>query len=351
VSNVGANNGTVKNMEEIGIIFEFDGVEKKVPLKEIGSYVKFNKECLHKGYKTGKKTTFLSAQIFSAPIGSRRLVQSNVAKFEEGLLNKDDISRLENISEKIQQGWEEKYKSNNYKAPKKFQSRKVNQDKTRKIDQRYFKDPDLDEVKNLIEMFETIYQDTIRVVEVWFLKKRTKKDGFERFHYDFGSVRGGLNDVSSTIVVNLGVFHEEDEEEDKELEEESEDEESDDESVEEGVLFAAAAAAAESEVVEIAAAETEAAAAETVAAAAWEAAAAATRGGGEGLRPQWGGGVRSVSVAPSKWTGPRGVRLPLRRAKPGTNRRFQRNRIIKVRVSLQQAEFEQTLEAMLMLEK
>jgi hypothetical protein len=32
-------------------------------------------------------------------------------------------------------------------------------------------------------------------------------------------VRGGLNDVSSTIVVNLGVFHEEDEEE-EELEEE-----------------------------------------------------------------------------------------------------------------------------------
>jgi len=43
---------------------------------------------------------------------------------------------------------------------------------------------------------------------------------------------GGLNDVSSTIVVNLGVFHEEDEEEEEEeeLEEESKDEESDDES-------------------------------------------------------------------------------------------------------------------------
>jgi hypothetical protein len=41
---------------------------------------------------------------------------------------------------------------------------------------------------------------------------------------------GGLNDVSSTIVVNLGVFHEEDEEEEEELEEESEDEESDNES-------------------------------------------------------------------------------------------------------------------------
>ena len=68
--------------------------------------------------KDGQKTTFLSAQIFSAPIGSRQLVQSNVAKFEEGLLHKDDISRLENISEKIQQGWEEKNKSKKYKAPK-----------------------------------------------------------------------------------------------------------------------------------------------------------------------------------------------------------------------------------------
>ena len=229
VSDAGANNGLVKNMEEIGIIFDVDGVEKKVPLKEIGSYVKFNKECRHKGYKTGKKTTFLSAQIFSAPIGNRRLVQSNLPIFEEGLLHKDDISRLENISEKIQQGWEKKYKSKKYKAPKKFQSRKINQDKTRKIDQQYFKDPDLDEVKQLIKMFETIYQNTIRVVEVWFLKKRSKKDGFEKFHYDFGSVRGGHNDVSSTIVVNLGVFHEEEEEEEEELEEDSEDEESDDE--------------------------------------------------------------------------------------------------------------------------
>jgi hypothetical protein len=52
-------------------------------------------------------------------------------------------------------------------------------------------------------------------------------------------MRGGLIDVSSTIVVNLGVFHSEDDEEEDEEEEESEDEESNDESVGEGVLFAA----------------------------------------------------------------------------------------------------------------
>jgi hypothetical protein len=29
--------------------------------------VKFNKECLHKGYKCGMENTYLSAQIFAAP--------------------------------------------------------------------------------------------------------------------------------------------------------------------------------------------------------------------------------------------------------------------------------------------
>ncbi len=69
--------------------------------------------------------------------------------------------------------------------------------------------------------------------------RKNRNDGFERFHPDYDSVRGGHNDVSSTITVNLGVFHSEDKEEEDEEEEESEDEESDDESVEEGVLFAA----------------------------------------------------------------------------------------------------------------
>ncbi len=48
--------------------------------------------------------------------------------------------------------------------------------------------------------------DTIRVTEVWFLKKKNIEDGFEDFHYDYKTVKGGMNDVSSTIVVNLGVF-------------------------------------------------------------------------------------------------------------------------------------------------
>ncbi len=93
-----------------------------------------------------------------------------------------------------------------YNAPRWFQFCKVNQKKTRKIDQIYFSDLDLVEVRQLIDIFQTIYHNTIRVTEVWFLKKKNIGDGFENFHYDYKMIKGGKNDVSSTIVVNLGVF-------------------------------------------------------------------------------------------------------------------------------------------------
>jgi hypothetical protein len=135
----------------------------------------------------------------------RRTVQDNVAEFEEGTLNEDNLSVLKSISKAVQKGWKNKYMKKKFNAPKTFQSRKLNQEKTRKINQEYIKDTDLVEVRKLIEIFETIYLD-IRVTEVWFLKKKGMGDGFEDFHYDYGSSKGGFNAVSSTIVVKLGVF-------------------------------------------------------------------------------------------------------------------------------------------------
>ncbi len=119
----------------------------------------------------------------------------------------------------------------------------MNQSKTRRIDLNCFDDMVLDKVKELINIFQKIYPNDIWVTEVWFLKKKQKNDGFKRFHFDYDSMKGGHNVVSTTIVVNLGVFHLEDEEEEEEdneeeEEEESEYEESNNESVGEGVLFA-----------------------------------------------------------------------------------------------------------------
>ena len=113
-------------------------------------------------------------------------VQNNVAKFEEGTLNKDNLSMLKGISKAVQRGWKLKYTKKKYNAPKTFQYCKVNQEKTHKINQKYIKDTDMVEVKQLIMIFETIYPD-IRVAKVWFLKKKEKGDGFEDFHYDYDS--------------------------------------------------------------------------------------------------------------------------------------------------------------------
>jgi hypothetical protein len=44
-------------------------------------------------------------------------------------------------------------------------------------------------------------------------------DGFKEFHYDYDTSNGGRNAVSSTIDLNLGVFHSEDKEEEEEEEE------------------------------------------------------------------------------------------------------------------------------------
>jgi hypothetical protein len=53
--------------DDISIIFKLEGNDIKVTLRYFGSYVKFNKECLHKGYKCGMVDTYLSAQLFAAP--------------------------------------------------------------------------------------------------------------------------------------------------------------------------------------------------------------------------------------------------------------------------------------------
>ena len=93
---------------------------------------------------------FLTAQIFAAPTGrTRNILKNNVANFEVGLVKEDDISTLLRISKDIQQGWDEKYNNKRFKPPKMFQSRKVNQEKTRKIDQQYFNDPELVEIRKL----------------------------------------------------------------------------------------------------------------------------------------------------------------------------------------------------------
>jgi hypothetical protein len=53
--------------DDIGMIFQLEGNDVKVSQRDFGSYVKFDKECYHKGYKCGMVNTYLTAQLFAAP--------------------------------------------------------------------------------------------------------------------------------------------------------------------------------------------------------------------------------------------------------------------------------------------
>jgi hypothetical protein len=86
-------------------------------------------------------------------------------------------------------------------------SRKSSEQKeARKIQHDHF--PKLPHVQQLIKIFENLQND-MRVIEVWFLKKKGKGDGFEEFHYDYKNSGGGSNYVSFTVNVNLGKLNEE----------------------------------------------------------------------------------------------------------------------------------------------
>jgi hypothetical protein len=58
--------------DDIGIVFQLEGNDVKASLRDFGSYVKFNKECYHKGYKSGEVNTNLTSQVFAAPAAEQK---------------------------------------------------------------------------------------------------------------------------------------------------------------------------------------------------------------------------------------------------------------------------------------
>jgi hypothetical protein len=86
-----------------------------------------------------------------------------------------------------------------YDPPRLFQDRKVNKEKTQKITNF----ANLTHVKILIKIFEDADKN-LWVTEVWFLKKKDEGDRFENYHYDYKASKGGTNNYSVTVNVNLG---------------------------------------------------------------------------------------------------------------------------------------------------
>ncbi len=58
--------------DNTSIFFWLESNDVKVSLRAFGSCVKFNKECYHKGYKSGMVNTYLTAQLFAAPAAGQK---------------------------------------------------------------------------------------------------------------------------------------------------------------------------------------------------------------------------------------------------------------------------------------
>ncbi len=179
-------------------------------LSDFGSYMKFNKECYHKGYKSGKVNKSLTAQLFAAPAAGQkwhRLKSMNITgRYKKKKVEGEQLSILSSIRNEIQETWDSTYMNAKYSPGLWFQGKVVNKKKTRKIQHEHF--PKLPHVQQLIKIFQNLHND-MWVTDVWLLKKKDKGDGFEEFHYDYKNSGGGSNYVSFTVNVSLGNLNEE----------------------------------------------------------------------------------------------------------------------------------------------
>ncbi len=99
--------------DNIGIIFQLEENDEKVSLRDFGSYVKFNKECYHKGYKSSEVNTYLTAMLFAAPAAGQkwhRLKRMNITgRYEKKKVEGEQLSILSSIRNEIQENWETTY--------------------------------------------------------------------------------------------------------------------------------------------------------------------------------------------------------------------------------------------------
>jgi hypothetical protein len=91
--------------DDIGIIFKLEGNDLKVNLRDFGSYVKFNQECFHKGYKCSMVNTYLYAQLFAAPAVGQKWhklkCMNKTGRFKRKKIEGEQLSILKSIRNEI----------------------------------------------------------------------------------------------------------------------------------------------------------------------------------------------------------------------------------------------------------
>jgi hypothetical protein len=101
--------------DDIGITFTLEGNDVKVSLRDFGSYMKFNKECFHKGYKCGTVNSYLSAQLFAAPAAGQKWHKLKcMRKIQEKNIEGEQMSFFKSIKNEIQENWDNTYMNSKY---------------------------------------------------------------------------------------------------------------------------------------------------------------------------------------------------------------------------------------------
>jgi hypothetical protein len=113
-----------------------EGNDVKVSLRDFGSYMKFNKECYHKGYKCGMVNTYLTAQPFAAPAAGQNWHRSKcmiiTGRYKRKKIEGKQLSILSSIRNEIQDNFDNPYINAKYNHGSVFQGRIVNKKKTKK---------------------------------------------------------------------------------------------------------------------------------------------------------------------------------------------------------------------------
>ena len=169
-------------------------------LTNIGAYVLFPSICFHRGYYITDKEvtmTFLTAQLF-ASFGKKRISRKKWNARTDFYQQEQEIlpEVLQDLRLDLHQHWDEHYPATRFPPSRMYKNAKIDTESNRVIHRIDF--DRLRHVRDLVDLFEKLYPE-LQMETVWFIKKSSRGDGFQRWHQDLN----GNGTVVATIVLNI----------------------------------------------------------------------------------------------------------------------------------------------------
>jgi len=173
---------------------------KHVPLNNIGDYVRFHADTLHRGFFMASNDILVTAQLFCGyKNDSGKSMRSNSMSMSGIFPGRIDVSP--ELSMSVCTNWDSDYPKDNFSPPKQFQLSEVDLRQNRYIKSTHFEE--CKHLGNLVKQFMLVFP-FLNVEAVWLIRKKNEGDGFQEWHRDM--VKNAT--IAYTIVVNLGAVEE-----------------------------------------------------------------------------------------------------------------------------------------------